>query len=515
MPEESNGVSELSRTIMTSAERLHASLNGISDLFASAEPQARELERARHDIKKTVEGLIDDRDVDDFMREWIFAFREEVDAEGSEEVRDFLSSEEPKATDEMQASSEDASIDDSSELSSNVGNGKTGKASSAEIAPSDLSSEALYELVEFGMAALRSRRVLDFVAQQGVQTEYLSRVNHRLLQPHDSFVLANSIVVMAVSSFESHIASLLHAFFNEHRGAAATIESEDASEARRYSLKEFLSFDSIDELIDDAIDDRIDQFMRQNFAIWADWWKQKLDGNWELFAVDWEAAIEVIQRRHVIMHNGARASRQYIRNVPERFKDVEVGARLAISEDYVRMAIDNLLSIGLLAAYNLWIKLAKDRTEDVASVMLSKSYELLVSEQYGAARAVAVAGTSLRCPEQIRLSLWINSLIARKQMEGVSSIAQELGKWDDSAASTVLRVAKAALLDDFDALAELLPEAIDSGYPKWTEVKRWPLLRSFREQPLYVEMLQRYEGDTAERDSKPGEVNGHQGDGDG
>jgi hypothetical protein len=495
---------DLGQAVVTSAERLHASLNGISELFASAEPQARKLQRARHDIKKLIEGLIDDHHVDDFMKEWAKAFGEEVAADASEEVKNFLRFEE---SDRNEDEDEDEEVK-SNEVSTayevtdadNLPQGEISEEGSREITPNDLSPEATYELVELGMAALRSRKVLDFVAQHGVWTEYLARVNHRLLRPHDSFVLANSIVVMAVSNFESHIAALLHIYFSEHRGAASTGDVGEGLDVGTYTLKDLLKFQSIDELIDAAIDERIDQFMRQSFTSWADWWKQTLDGDWKLFAADWEAAIEVVQRRHVIMHNGARVSRQYLSNVPERFRGVEVGDRLTISEDYVQLAIENLLSLGLLASYNLCLKLAKDAGEDIASVMLSKSCELLVTGQYGAARRLAVAGSGLRCSEAVRMPLWINSLIARKELEGKTSISKELEKWDDSAASAVLRMAKAALLDDFDALAELLPEAIESGSPEWSEVKRWPLLRSFREQPLYVDMLERYEGDSGERE---------------
>ncbi len=482
---------------MTSAELLHASLNGISELFASAEPQARKLQRAKHDIKQLIEGLIDGHNIDAFMKEWAKAFGREVAADASEEVRNFLRFEESGGNDDEDDKDglDEASPAHDVEGAVDLPQAEVGDESSREIAPNDLSPEATYELVELGMAALRSRKVLDFVAHHGVLTEYLARVNHQLLRPHDSFVLANSIVVMAVSNFESHIASLLHIYFSEHRGAASRGDLGGGFDVGTYTLKDLLKFESLDELIDAAIDERIDHFMRQSFDSWANWWKKELDGDWKLFAVDWEAAIEVVQRRHVIMHNGARVSRQYLSNVPERFRDVQVGDRLSISEDYVRLAIENLLSLGLLASYHLWLKLAKDAGEDVASVMINKSYELLVTGQYGAAGKVAVAGSALRCSEAVRLPLWVNSQIARKELEGTSSIAKEIEKWDDSAASAVLRMAKAALLDDFDALAELLPEAIESGYPKWSEVKRWPLLRSFREQPLYVEMLERYEGD--------------------
>jgi hypothetical protein len=99
----------------------------------------------------------------------------------------------------------------------------------------------------------------------------------------------------------------------------------------------------------------------------------------------------------------------------------------------------------------------------------------------------SVAGT-----ESNRQVLQVNAWLARKRLEDTSAIRSEVEAWDTSAASVTFRLAKAALLDDFDAAIPLIEKAIGGHEVSVREVFSWPLLAEIRERPEFADAMGKY-----------------------
>jgi hypothetical protein len=68
-------------------------------------------------------------------------------------------------------------------------------------------------------------------------------------------------------------------------------------------------------------------------------------------------------------------------------------------------------------------------------------------------------------------------------------IQAEVDEWRVGALALQFRCAKAALLDDFDNLRQLIPAAVETGEISRSDLLSWPLFRSLRREALFVEVL--------------------------
>jgi hypothetical protein len=163
--------------------------------------------------------------------------------------------------------------------------------------------------------------------------------------PHEQ-IMRRGVLMSLIGAFEVLLSDLVHLFYDRYPAAL------ESSEERKYSFKEIRSFESPERFLEHVIDNKVDDFLRGSLMDWVDFFnKRKIDVT--KFAPSWESFAECFQRRHVIVHNGGRVSRQYLQHVDpnwiEEHKDeARLGQVLRLSNEYLLRAFDYFELVGSL-----------------------------------------------------------------------------------------------------------------------------------------------------------------------
>jgi hypothetical protein len=296
--------------------------------------------------------------------------------------------------------------------------------------------------------------------------------------PQRQNLLHASLLTMAVGTLETAIAGVGTQHYALHPDALPADEKE-------FSLSELAQFDDIQDARIAAISRKVEDLMRSGFDAWDKWFRGLLKSDFDELAANRAVLNEAIQRRHIVVHNGGRVSRQYLAKVPEA--EAKIGNDLRINRAYLEAAVDEITIFGLRLILTAWVKWSPDKDE-ASGQALDIVYEQLVDGRNEAASCIAETALGFPADERQRLSLQINRWQARKRTEGIEVIRMELEAWDTSALSPLYEVAKSVLLDDFESSFALIPHLIDQGDLKEKELRDWPLFREVRDHERWPEI---------------------------
>lgn len=293
-------------------------------------------------------------------------------------------------------------------------------------------------------------------------------------------IVRSSLLVTAISAFETLIAGLATQHYRLFPSAVGGTEKE-------FSLEDLRALGTIEDARDVAIAKRVEALLFGSFEDWMKWFDKRLGIDSVALAADWPSLFEAIQRRHVIVHSAGHVSRLYILRMEPYGGDIpEVGERLPVSTVYLDAALDELTVLGMRLAGVAWAKWDRKAGDNPAKQLSDLSYDALVQQNWSVARALATSCTDLALKEMTRQIGKCNQLIALKYQSGIDAIRSEISGWDVSALNPVFAMAKAALLDDDLAVAEILPGLVEGELVDVKSVDEWPLLRSFRESDKFA-----------------------------
>jgi hypothetical protein len=107
--------------------------------------------------------------------------------------------------------------------------------------------------------------------------------------------------------------------------------------------------------------------------------------------------------------------------------------------------------------------------------------------------------------ESMRVILKANHWLAIKRQKGIAAIKSEVEQWDVTALTHRLQLARAALLDDLEATADLVEELIAREELSSDELKEWPILEEPRGHERYPHLLELAEVDEVDDETESGE----------
>lgn len=302
-------------------------------------------------------------------------------------------------------------------------------------------------------------------------------------------ILHNSLLAMAVGAFEVLVSGIATRFYVAHPDA---LDSDE----KTFSFAELRAFGDVNDAADEMISRRIADLMYGGLGTWADWFDKNCSASLSEIAMDFDSVEEAFQRRHVILHNGGLASRQYLRHVPG--SGVRVGNRLTVDASYLDAVFDELdvlgTSLGVLAD-GTWRPAGRD---DAAGVLLRRSYELMIEERWAAAGALARLGRRLTCEAATKTSLQCNEWLCRAEQDGYDSIQNEVeADFDASHMSGRFKLVRSVLIGQVETAVAAVPEAIATKEITRGELEAWPIFKRIREHPDYPAVMS--ELDAAER----------------
>jgi hypothetical protein len=264
---------------------------------------------------------------------------------------------------------------------------------------------------------------------------------------------------------------------------------QESAEEKEFSLKDLQAVGSLEGAVELAISRRVDDFLWKGIADWNKWFTRLFKVGLADLALDWDTTREIIERRHLLVHNAGRVSRRYLDAVPGAREQYSLGDNLSVDESYVETAIDQLTVLGVLLPIQAWVSLFKDEQGDAASNLSLIVYDFVLSARWPIVKALCPFGREIASDQQGRWVFQCNEWLAGKRMEGLDAIRTEVASWDTSGASLTFTLVRWSLLDEPERALEELPIAIRAGALTREEAYEWPILADVREHPGFTEVM--------------------------
>ena len=303
--------------------------------------------------------------------------------------------------------------------------------------------------------------------------------------PRHSSILHGSLLAMAVSSFETLVAGVATQHYLLHQGAIGT--------EKEFTLADLQAFASVDDAIDVAIARRVDNLMRGSIDDWSAWFRDLGLPGFEALAADYKRFHETVQRRHLVVHNAGRVSRQYQAKVDD---SSTLGEELSIDRDYLERAVDEISVLGNRLLAIAWSKWEPQERSMTADRVKNRSFKLLQDERWLVAEHLAATTAQLAEQDVTRQRAKVNGWIAKLRQQGIDAINDEVVSWDTSALDPIFTVARHALLNEVDELVTVATPLVEDGRLTIRELGTWPLFDLVRGDQRFLALVERAEPDT-------------------
>jgi hypothetical protein len=296
-----------------------------------------------------------------------------------------------------------------------------------------------------------------------------------------SQLVPRSLLVSLVSQFDAFIGKLIRQLFKLRP------EILNAS-ANALTFAQLVAFSSLDDARDYVVDKEIEQVLRKSHAEQFDWFENKFDLPLRTDLKAWPLFVEVTERRNLFVHTDGIVSHQYIevckRNSCDTVADVRVGQTLQVTKDYFVAAHECLFEIGVKLAQVLWRKLNPTDLVNADNSLIRTIFDLLSEGRLGLARVLsdfALEVLKRHGTDELRLVMVVNRAQAYKWSGDEDSCKKIVNSEDWSARSAKFRLARAVLLDEFDAAIAIFRSIgpHDEDLHKDT-YREWPLYRVLR-----------------------------------
>ena len=319
------------------------------------------------------------------------------------------------------------------------------------------------------------KRVAELMdGDMGAAYELLNIAYQRVSTPKRTKMFHRSMLVSAVSTLEVLIRQLVTSFYLQNPKALG----DEAT----FTLSDLTRFSDLADARSEAAEDKADAILRGGIEAWLKWFKSTLKIDLKTHCNDFEVLVEVIQRRHIAVHNGGTVNRAYqkkMRELAGTANPPETGTSLPIDADYLSHALDEIESAGNLLAAGVWTKALSDAEDFMIFELYVRSYDLLLASCWQPAACMCAAAMKrLDHDDDLYLIHKVNGWFARKKLG--QEIQAEVEQWPTGTLNTRFQAARAALLDQFDNLEELLVKCVRAGDLELEDVWEWPLLGDFR-----------------------------------
>lgn len=296
-------------------------------------------------------------------------------------------------------------------------------------------------------------------------------------------ILNETAIQQIVNNWESLISELL-----EWRLLA---DPESIPKDRNISYKEILLFKDIDEVKHSVINQEIEAFLKSKSA------EEQIKHFNKEFGIDLAShfpslneLMELILRRHTIVHAGGIASSEYIRRVKNikgiDFADITEGKPFPINAKYVKHAWSLTYAAGIVLLHMVVQKHARDikseELEDKADkLLINGSFEAIKYSQYESAEMILRYAYKLHLSsESSKLIILINLAQTMKWIKREEECEKILKEYDWESSNSLFRLCVSSLMSDFELFKNLLPIVVSEKLIKVSDIYEWPVFREIR-----------------------------------
>ena len=300
----------------------------------------------------------------------------------------------------------------------------------------------------------------------------------RLKQQPD--ILSSSVLMMLLVKYEESISRVFRFLIENYPQAYLSDKS--------ISYTELMNMQSdIDQIKKRFIDKEIDGIMREPISNWYESFRKKQNAKF-LFDDDlFERFKEVYYRRNLIVHNQGIVNDNYLTSVKNT--TAKLGERLVVDREYLKEAFA-LTTLMLIDTY-YGLRKQSDCLDELVSWITDHGYDTLSESNWRQAKCIYnIILQEDKISSESKLIVKINRWIAIKHIEGVEAIRNDVESLDVSGMKDQYAIAKAALLNDYSKVSELLELwlAKENMVPYYLKI--WPLFIEYRLSDEYKKFVE-------------------------
>lgn len=304
-----------------------------------------------------------------------------------------------------------------------------------------------------------------------------------------TMLLQGGILMSLVGSFEILVADIMGLYYRMHSGSLET-------EEKTLSLKDIINFGTIDDARDFLIGKKVDDLLRDDLDGWCKAFKSHLGLDIPKIPPYWDQFAEIIQRRHIWVHNGGRASRRYLEKVnwPNvKFPSTRPDADDVVwcDSEYITLAIDLFEICGVILFQEVWKKLARHHsvlrwghaeTEGLHGVI----FRNVVASRWFVVEHLSLWGSRDDAGDEgDRTVSQCNYWLAVKRQGRLAEVEDALLAFDTSAKAPVFAAVTASLREDVEAFFRVAPRCdFDED-----SLRGWPILDEVRDDPRFEALV--------------------------
>ncbi|WP_288801788.1 hypothetical protein [uncultured Corynebacterium sp.] len=309
------------------------------------------------------------------------------------------------------------------------------------------------------------------------RSSYLTSLLRNVSQPEaDRRHTFSALLVMLVSQVELAIRRFAEAVAEIH---PESLISKD----EKIDLAEVQHLETLAEIKDYVVQKKVDRVLYGSLDDWISFFESKVKIDLKNL-IKSEALVEVVQRRHCLVHNGGFASRLYLKNT--QLTSIKLGDRFEVDASYVRSAADHLYAFIYSLEWAIAVKVIGRSVEarrDAFGHLATVTFFLLQDRRY---RTLKFLGITLQLDDRLKekriddaewLIIQVNVWLAYKLDGDFDTVRTEVEDWDVHSKPLNFRLAKAALLDQTEDALNLVQAMLISGDINKQNIVTWPLLR--------------------------------------
>ncbi|MBA7481891.1 MAG: hypothetical protein GH158_01815 [Dehalococcoidia bacterium] len=344
-----------------------------------------------------------------------------------------------------------------------------------------------------GIRRGKNGKVIEDKGERKISQEQLDRVVEMAsglvgINLAQARLLYNSAFVMLISYFDFLISDLIHCFYRKY---PESLTGKELS----ITLNELKSLENVEEAINHIVSKEVERILYENFDKQKNYLNSfmKIDTQDEL--LQWNVIQEGIERRNIVVHNDSKINRRYLSSVdlsivPEKKKELKIGEKIGISDDYFRKTWEEIYIAGSILIQNCWRKWMKEDIGGADRALNSDIYDALVKERWVLAERLGLFSKGCKVSsQQTRLYFDINYCQSLKWQGKTEELNKELEKIDVSTLSPIYLLAIYALRSDKENFYRGIEKAVIIDELKESDLMLWPLFKEFRKDQEYEERV--------------------------
>lgn len=316
-------------------------------------------------------------------------------------------------------------------------------------------------------------------------------------------ILNDSTIMMLLIRYEEAISGVFKYLINKYPNAYL--------HDKTITYAELMAMDSdIKDVKERFLEKEIEEIMRQPLSDWYDIFITRHRAEFDSKSIDFVNFKEIYYRRNLVVHNQSIVNDVYLSNIATSLKK---GDRVEVDKEYLKEAF-KLTEIVLCDTF--WgLKKASSAPQELQESLFDIGFRHMLNKEWELSEHIySLLKEEKEQSEADRICCIINYWISIKNQDRIEEIIQEIQNFDISARSGQFKVAKYALLDDFEMVSETLENVIGNEIPA-SFVEQWPLFLQYRETENYIQFrnehkelfdIQGYQPEYLRVDSEEGET---------